>query len=100
MPYAGRDPDSRPFLSFHCRLESAGCNTPTRHPVLPPKAPELSLPTRAYTDRMGLGQLIGYVSYPQKDNRGFYLLSNKIFISCWYKYIYLFVFDFVLDRLY
>jgi penicillin-binding protein 2 len=26
---------------------------------------------RAYTDRLGLGQFIGYVSYPQKDRQGF-----------------------------
>jgi len=29
-------------------------------------------PVRAYTDRRGLGQFIGYVSYPQKDSSGVY----------------------------
>ncbi len=29
-------------------------------------------PMRAYTDRLGVGQLVGYVSYPQKDRAGFY----------------------------
>ncbi len=33
---------------------------------------QLGFPMRAYTDRSGLGQLIGYVSYPQKDKRGYY----------------------------
>lgn len=35
-------------------------------------AAEHSFPLRAYTDRHGLGQIIGYVTYPQKDARGFY----------------------------
>lgn len=29
-------------------------------------------PMRAYTDRHGLGQLTGYLSYPQQDEKGFY----------------------------
>lgn len=33
---------------------------------------EYDFPLRAYTDRHGLGQLTGYISYPQKDSRGFY----------------------------
>lgn len=33
---------------------------------------QYDFPVRAYTDRLGLGQLLGYVSYPQKDTRGFY----------------------------
>jgi len=33
---------------------------------------EYDFPVRAYTDREGLGQLIGYVSYPQKDTSGVY----------------------------
>jgi len=37
-----------------------------------------SFPVRAYTDRLGLGQLIGYVSYPQKDNRGFYYRTEYV----------------------
>ncbi|MCA9366017.1 hypothetical protein KC722_00375 [Candidatus Kaiserbacteria bacterium] len=35
-------------------------------------------PVRAYTDRRGLGQLIGYVSYPQKDKYGFYFRTDYI----------------------
>lgn len=35
-------------------------------------------PIRAYTDRLGMGQLIGYVSYPQKDNRGFYYRTEYL----------------------
>lgn len=39
---------------------------------------EYTFPVRAYSDRMGLGQLIGYVSYPQKDNRGFYFRTEYL----------------------
>lgn len=35
-------------------------------------------PIRAYTDRLGLGQLVGYVSYPQKDKKGFYFRTEYI----------------------
>lgn len=35
-------------------------------------------PLRTYTDRAGLGQLLGYVSYPQKDKNGFYYRSDYI----------------------
>ena len=35
-------------------------------------------PVRAYTDRLGLGQLIGYVSYPLKDDRGFYYRTEYV----------------------
>lgn len=35
-------------------------------------------PVRAYTDREGLGQLIGYVSYPQKDRSGIYYRSEYL----------------------
>ncbi len=35
-------------------------------------------PMRAYTDRAGLGQLLGYVSYPQKDSKGFYYRTDYI----------------------
>ncbi len=35
-------------------------------------------PVRAYTDRLGLGQLLGYVSYPQRDKRGFYYRTEYI----------------------
>lgn len=31
---------------------------------------------RAYTDRRGLGQLLGYVSYPRKDSSGFYFRTQ------------------------
>lgn len=33
---------------------------------------------RSYTDRAGLGQLLGYVSYPQKDKNGFYYRTDYI----------------------
>lgn len=33
---------------------------------------------RAYTDRSGLGQLLGYVSYPQKDKNGYYYRTDYI----------------------
>jgi len=39
---------------------------------------QYDFPVRAYTDRLGLGQLLGYVSYPQKDNRGFYYRTDYI----------------------
>ncbi|MEZ4195615.1 MAG: penicillin-binding transpeptidase domain-containing protein [Candidatus Paceibacterota bacterium] len=35
-------------------------------------------PIRAYTDRLGLGQVLGYVSYPRKDSRGFYYRTEYI----------------------
>lgn len=35
-------------------------------------------PIRAYTDRIGLGQVLGYVSYPRKDSRGFYYRTEYI----------------------
>ncbi len=35
-------------------------------------------PIRAYTDRLGLGQVLGYVSYPKKDNRGFFYRTEYI----------------------
>jgi penicillin-binding protein 2 len=44
----------------------------------PDKEGAYSFPVRAYTDRKGLGQLIGYVSYPLKDNRGFYYRTEYI----------------------
>jgi len=37
-----------------------------------------TFPVRAYTDRRGLGQLVGYVSYPLKDTRGFYFRTEYI----------------------
>lgn len=39
---------------------------------------EYDFPVRAYTDRDGLGQLIGYVSYPQKDKYGFYFRTEYL----------------------
>ncbi len=35
-------------------------------------------PIRAYTDRLGMGQLIGYVSYPQRDRQGFYFRTEYL----------------------
>ena len=35
-------------------------------------------PVRAYVDRRGLGQIIGYVSYPRKDTSGFYYRTEYI----------------------
>ncbi len=35
-------------------------------------------PLRTYTDRAGLGQLLGYVSYPQRDKNGFYYRTDYI----------------------
>jgi penicillin-binding protein 2 len=39
---------------------------------------EYDFPVRAYTDRQGLGQLIGYVSYPKKDTAGFYYRTDYV----------------------
>lgn len=39
---------------------------------------EYQFPVRAYTDRRGLGQLIGYVSYPLKDSSGFYYRTEYL----------------------
>jgi penicillin-binding protein 2 len=39
---------------------------------------QYNFPVRAYTDRLGLGQLIGYVSYPQKDKQGFYFRTEYV----------------------
>ena len=33
---------------------------------------DYSFPTRSYTDHIGVGQLLGYVSYPQKDSNDVY----------------------------
>lgn len=35
-------------------------------------------PVRAYTDRRGLGSLIGYVSYPKRDKAGFFYRTEYI----------------------
>lgn len=39
---------------------------------------EYDFPVRAYTDRGGLGQLIGFVSYPKKDSKGFYFRTEYL----------------------
>ncbi len=39
---------------------------------------QYDFPVRAYTDRRGFGQLIGYVSYPQKDTSGFYFRTEYV----------------------
>jgi len=44
----------------------------------PDKSDEYEFPMRAYTDREGLGQLTGYVSYPLKDSKGFYYRTEYV----------------------
>lgn len=44
----------------------------------PDKSDEYDFPMRAYTNREGLGQLTGYVSYPLKDNKGFYYRTEYV----------------------
>lgn len=39
---------------------------------------QYDFPVRAYTDRRGIGQIIGYVSYPQKDKFGFYFRTEYV----------------------
>lgn len=39
---------------------------------------EYDFPVRAYTNRRGVGQLIGYVSYPKKDKAGFYFRTEYL----------------------
>ncbi len=39
---------------------------------------QYDFPVRAYTNRRGFGQLIGYVSYPQKDSSGVYFRSEYL----------------------
>jgi penicillin-binding protein 2 len=39
---------------------------------------QYDFPIRAYTDRLGMGQLIGYVSYPQKDRNGFFYRTEYL----------------------
>ena len=41
-------------------------------------ADEYDFPIRAYTDRLGLGQLLGYVSYPLKDRQGFFFRTEYV----------------------
>lgn len=47
----------------------------------PDKESLYGFPMRAYTDRHGLGQIIGYVSYPQKDAKGFYFRTDYLGIN-------------------
>jgi penicillin-binding protein 2 len=42
------------------------------------KSGKYNFPIRAYTNRKGLGPLLGYVSYPQKDSSGFYYRAEYI----------------------
>ena len=37
-----------------------------------------SFPVRSYTRQIGLGQLLGYVNYPQKDKQGFYYRTDYV----------------------
>ncbi|MCB9810126.1 hypothetical protein H6781_00830 [Candidatus Nomurabacteria bacterium] len=39
---------------------------------------EYDFPIRAYTDRSGLGQVLGYVSYPKKDSRGYFFRTDYL----------------------
>ncbi|MEY2665250.1 MAG: hypothetical protein RLZZ480_355 [Candidatus Parcubacteria bacterium] len=39
---------------------------------------EYDFPIRAYTDRLGLGQVLGYVSYPKKDSKGFFFRTDYL----------------------
>ncbi len=39
---------------------------------------QYTFPVRAYTDRSGLGQIVGYVSYPLKDDQGFYWRTEYV----------------------
>lgn len=39
---------------------------------------EYDFPIRAYTDRAGLGQVLGYVSYPKKDSKGFFFRTDYL----------------------
>lgn len=39
---------------------------------------QYNFPVRSYADREGLGQIVGYVSYPQKDSSGFYFREEYL----------------------
>lgn len=39
---------------------------------------EYDFPIRAYTDRAGLGQVLGYVSYPKRDSKGFFFRTDYV----------------------
>jgi penicillin-binding protein 2 len=42
------------------------------------KSDAYDFPMRAYSDRRGLGQITGYVSYPLKDKKGFYYRTEYV----------------------
>jgi penicillin-binding protein 2 len=42
------------------------------------KSGQYDFPIRAYTDRLGMGQVLGYVSYPKKDNKGFFFRTEYL----------------------
>lgn len=42
------------------------------------KTGQYGFPVRAYTDKLGLGQILGYVSYPKKDDKGFYFRTDYL----------------------
>lgn len=42
------------------------------------KTGQYDFPVRAYTDKLGLGQILGYVSYPKRDNKGFYFRTDYL----------------------
>jgi len=39
---------------------------------------EYDFPIRAYTDRAGLGQVLGYVSYPKRDSSGIFFRTDYV----------------------
>jgi penicillin-binding protein 2 len=39
---------------------------------------EYDFPIRAYTNRLGMGQVLGYVSYPKKDDKGFFFRTDYL----------------------
>jgi len=42
------------------------------------KTGQYDFPVRAYTDKLGLGQILGYVSYPKKDSKGFFFRTDYL----------------------
>jgi penicillin-binding protein 2 len=42
------------------------------------KTGQYDFPVRAYTNKLGLGQILGYVSYPKRDNKGFYFRTDYL----------------------
>ena len=39
---------------------------------------EYDFPIRAFTDRLGIGQVLGYVSYPKRDSSGFFFRTDYL----------------------